>query len=134
MDAVTRKMIKIYELEKYKLDFMSYRFNHIGDLTYHHLIIPKCNGGKKTIKNGAILTDTSHQYLHLIQQRDEEIFSLISSEMIDQNIKGRLDIKNLKKIRELLRYFESEHIDERTREGKLLIKEKYLIRPKLDTF
>lgn len=134
MDAVTKKMIKLYELEKYKLDFMSYRFNQIGDLTYHHLIIPKCDGGPKTIKNGAILTRTSHDYLHLIQQIDKEIFYLISSEMIDQNIKGKLDIKNLKKIRELLRYFESEHIDERTREGKLLIKEKYLIRPKLDTF
>lgn len=134
MDAVTRKMIKIYELEKYKLDFMSYRFNQIGDLTYHHLIIPKCQGGKKTIKNGAILTRTSHDYLHLIEQIDKEVFYLISSEMIEQNVKGKLDIKNLKKIRELLRYFESEHIDERMREGKLLIKEKYLIRPKLDTF
>ena len=98
-------------------------------------------GGKRTIENGALLMQgqyfqdsNSHDYLHLIEHIDYEIFSLITSEMIDQNIKGYLDVKNLKKIRVLLEYFEREHLNDRGKKGKLLIKQQYLIRPKLDTF
>ncbi len=134
MDTVTKRMIKIYSLNKLKRDFMAYKFNKLEELTYHHLIISKSAGGERTIQNGAILTPTSHEYLHLIQQIDEEIFYLISSEMIDQNIKGKLDVENLRQIRMLLEYFESQHKQDRNSKGKLLIKENYLIRPKLDTF
>lgn len=134
MDSVTKRMIKIYSLNKLKRDFMAYKFNKPEELTYHHLIISKSNGGERTIQNGAILTPTSHEYLHLIEHLDPEIFYFITSEMIDQNIKGKIDIENLKQIRELLLYFESQHINDRGKKGKLLIKPQYLIRPKLDTF
>ena len=134
MDAVTKQMIKIYQLKKLKRDFMAYKFERTNELTYHHLIIPNRYGGKRTIENGAILTQNSHEYLHLIERIEPELFYFITSEMIDQNIKGHLDIDNLKQIRELLLYFENKHMNDRGNKGKLLIKPQYLIRPKLDTF
>lgn len=141
MDAITREMFKIYKLKKVGLDFMGYRIDKKDNLSYHHLIIPSRMGGKRTIENGALLMQgqyfqdsNSHDYLHLIEHIDYEIFSLITSEMIDQNIKGYLDIQNLKKIRDLLLYFEHEHMNDRSKKGKLLIKQQYLIRPRLDTF
>lgn len=50
--------------------------------------------------------------------------------MIDQNIKGRLDAENLRRIDDLLTYFEREHSSDRGKKGKLLIKEDYTIRTK----
>lgn len=141
MDAITREMFKIYRLKKVGLDFMGYKVDKRNNISFHHLLIPNRFGGKRIIQNGALLMQgqyfqdsNSHDYLHLIEHIDYEIFSLITSEMIDQNIKGYLDVKNLKKIRDLLEYFEHEHMNDRSKKGKLLIKQQYLIRPKLDTF
>jgi hypothetical protein len=64
--------------------------------------------------------------LHIIQQVDDEIFMRITSEMIDENFKGKLDIDNLKKIRDLLLYFEKEHLDDKNKKGKRLIKYPYI--------
>lgn len=141
MDAVTKEMVKLYKLKKVGLDFMGYKIDKTCNISYHHLLIPTRYGGKRTIENGAILMQgqrrgesNSHDYLHLIERIDPEIFCFITSEMLDQNIKGKLDIENLKQIRELLLYFESQHANDRGNKGKLLIKPQYLIRPKLDTF
>ena len=84
MDTITKQMIKIYQLKKLKRDFMAYKFERTNELTYHHLIIPNRAGGKRTIENGAILTQNSHEYLHLIERIDPEIFYFITSEMIDE--------------------------------------------------
>ena len=47
--------------------------------------------------------------------------------MLDENFKGKLDIYNLRKIRDLLLYFENEHKYDTTKKGKLLIKKPYII-------
>lgn len=87
-------------------------------LTYHHLIIPNCMGGPKTYWNGCVLIrDTSHDYLHEIEKNDYERFLLITSEMIDEKIKGKLDIENLRQIRDILLSYEQEHE----------VKQKYLV-------
>ena len=70
--------------------------------------------------------NTSHDYAHLIQKIDPEIFYLITSEMIDENIKGRLDTDNLKRIHDLLLYFEREHDHDTSKKGKLLIKREFV--------
>lgn len=135
MKQITKQMIKIYKIKQVGLDFCGYKLQKGDEYTYHHNIIAKRNGGPETIQNGAILCGkTSHPYIHLIENVDPEIFYLITSEMLDQNIKGCLDIENLKQIRDLLQYFEREHINDRGNKGKLLIKPNYLVRPKLDTF
>ena len=64
----------------------------------------------------------------MIEAVDLEIFNLITSEMIDENIKGRIDIENLRKINDLLLFFEKEHCGDTTKSGKPLIKEEYVKR------
>ena len=127
MKTITREMIKMYQLNKLGFDFIGYKFNRSEQLSYHHNVIAKKNGGLETIRNGAILVrDTSHDYIHVIERIDPEIFYLITSEVLDENLKGKIDIENLRKIRDLLLYFENDHTHERSKKGKLLIKKEYL--------
>ena len=126
MKSITREMIHTYNIKKWGCDFAGYTFKSPNSLSFHHLIIPACKGGKETVENGAVLNGlTSHPYLHLIQSKDMEIFDLITLQMIDENLKGKLDIENLRKIRDLLLYFEQEHKDDTTKKGKKLIKWEY---------
>lgn len=123
---ITRLMISKFEISN--MDFMGYSLDR-KTASYHHLIIPRRKGGPKTIDNGAVLNKiTSHPYLHLIEDRDSEIFFLISSEMVDQNLKRRLDIDNIKRINTLLEYFEKEHCGDTNSYGEALIKEDYVKR------
>ena len=123
MKRITRLMIEEYNLKK--IDFMGYSFTK-DNASYHHLIIPRRLNGPETVQNGAILNGkTSHPYLHIIEYKDLDIFNLITSEMIDENIKGRLDPDNLRRINDLLTYFEREHSGDSTKKGKALIKEEY---------
>lgn len=126
MREITKLMIKKYALKKLKYDFMGYEFQDTGQLSYHHLIIPRRLGGQETIENGVVLRrNTSHDYIHLIENYDFDVFSAISSEMIDENIKGYLDIENLKRIDDILNNFEREYCSFRNYKGKLIIKEEY---------
>lgn len=118
-------MIREFKIKELGYDFMGYHLNKDDVLTYHHLIIPKKEHGKITRENGAIIQRVPHDYLHLIQSLDETAFYYLSSEMIDMNIKGYLDIDNIKNINEILCQFEYEHERDRNKKGKLLIKEEY---------
>ena len=128
MKSITGLMINYYNLQG--IDFMGYTFTK-HNASYHHLIVPHRFGGPETIENGAVLNGrTSHPYLHRIEYVDLDIFNYITSEMIDMNVKGYLDIYNLRKIDDALIQFEREHSSDTTKSGKLLIKEEYTIRPK----
>ena len=62
--------------------------------------------------NGAILKQlTSHNYLHYIENKDYDRFLAITSELIDENIKGKIDKDNLIMIRDILLSFEREYTD-----------------------
>lgn len=125
MKEITKQMIYLYNIKDF--DFMGYKIFSPKDLSYHHNIIARRNGGPETIRNGAILVQhTSHDYLHTIERYDKEIFYKIASEMLDENIKGHLDIYNLRKIRDLLLYFENEHKYTTTKKGHVLIKSNYI--------
>lgn len=130
MKEITRQMIKIYNIKKF--DFMGYDIKRKESLSFHHLIVARryCKqqglGEGYYLWNGAILVqNTSHDYLHTIEHIDYDVFCALSSEMIDMNIKGYLDIQNLRQIKDILLYFEREHQDERNHKGKLLIKPDY---------
>ena len=131
MREITKLMIREFNIKRLGYDFMGFRLNRGDIYTYHHLIVPHrhCKemglGEGYTRENGAILFTTSHEYLHLIESKDLEIFNLITSEMIDENIKGYLDTYNLMKINDLLNYFEREHEHNRSKKGKILIKREY---------
>lgn len=133
MREVTKLMIKDFKIMKLGYDFMGYKVNRTKDLSFHHLIIPHREskayglGEGYLYWNGAILRqNTSHDYLHIIEKIDPEIFYELTSEMIDENIKGRLDIDNLKRIHDLLLYFEREHDHDTSKKGKLLIKREFV--------
>ena len=133
MREVTKLMIKDFKIMKLGYDFMGYKVNRTKDLSFHHLIIPHREskayglGEGYLYWNGAILRqNTSHDYLHLIENIDPDIFYELTSEMIDENIKGRLDIDNLKRIHDLLLYFEREHDHDTSKKGKLLIKREFV--------
>ena len=131
MKEITKLMISEFKIKQLGYDFMGYSLNKNDIYTAHHLIVPARHGGKLTRENIAILCGrSSHPYLHVIEAKDEEIFYNITSEMIDMNIKGHLDVENLRQIDDLLTYFEREHCSDRTRKGKILIKEEYLRRGK----
>lgn len=114
------------------MDFMGYEVKKKESLSFHHLIIPHrdCKlyglGEGYLYWNGAILNQlTSHDYLHLIERIDYDIFLAITSEMIDENVKGYLDIENIRYIDDCLTFFEREHCSDRNKKGKILIKEEY---------
>lgn len=132
MKEVTKLMINEFKIKQLDCDFMGYSLQKNDIYTFHHLIIPNREGGKITRDNGAILCgNTSHPYLHLIENKDYDMFCYLTSEMIDMNIKGYLDINNLREINNLLKSFEREHCSDRTKKGKVLIKEEYTRRKKL---
>lgn len=138
MKSITNEMIKEFNMKKLSYDFMGYNFKNTNDLSFHHLIVARkncnnCNLGDGYYKwNGAILVqNTSHDYLHLIEKKDKEIFYKITSEMIDENLKGKIDVYNLKKIRDLLIYFEKEYENKKNNKGKLLIKREF-VRGRID--
>lgn len=137
MKNVTITMINEFSLRKLRYDFAGYSFKRVEQLSYHHLIISHkdaiamhlpCEG--YTRENGAILTQSkdsdSHGYLHVLQQYDYDMFVAVTKELLDENLKGHLDLENLRKIRDILICFEREHCGERTKSGYPLIKESYI--------
>ena len=120
---ITKLMIEKYNITD--MDFMGYYVDK-DTANYHHLIIPRRNGGVKTVSNGAILNkDTSHPYLHIVEVRDYEIFYDITREMIKENLSGKIELENVKRIDDMLRNFEKEHCGDLNFNGEEVIKEEY---------
>jgi hypothetical protein len=130
-------MIKDFKIMKLGFDFMGYDVKRRESLSFHHLIVPhrECKaqglGEGYLYWNGAILVQrTSHEFLHVIEKTDYDMFYAITSEMIDMNILGKLDPENLRRINDILKQFEKEHCSDTTSKGKRLIKSEYLYRRK----
>ena len=124
-------LIEKFHLNELNLDFMGYVRQQNDIFTFHHLIVPNCKKGPYEEWNGAILCGaTSHPYLHIIEKTDYDMFLAITSEMIDEKIKGYLDRENLLKIRDILNCFEREYIDQCLCHYKM--KEDYFQRPSLE--
>lgn len=132
MKEVTKLMINEFKIKRLGYDFMGYSLQKGDIYTFHHLIIPNRNGGPYARWNGAILFSTPHEYLHLIESKDYEMFCYITSEMVDMNVKGYLDLNNIRNIHDVLCEFEREHCHDRGKKGKLLIKEEYKRRTMLE--
>lgn len=132
MLAVSKELIKNFKIYEAGYDFMGYRFKNLEDLSFHHLIIPKKVCLKNKIGdgyeywNGVILVRrTAHDYIHLIEEYDNNIYYDITSELIDEKIKGRLDAKNIHYIDLLLKQFEEEYEGMIGYDNDVLIKSKY---------
>lgn len=132
MREITKLMIKKYDLKKLGYDFLGYPFKKTSELSFHHLIVAHRYCKERGLGegylwwNGAILKQsTSHEYLHIIESKDLDRFNAITSELIDENIKGYLDQENLLAINDILNGFEREYSGTRTKKGYPLIKEEY---------
>lgn len=118
-------MCNYWKILELGYDFAGFEIDK-KDVSYHHLIIPNRLGGPVTVQNGAILNgSTSHPYIHVIENYDPDMFAAISSEMIDENIKGYLDMENILRIYDIMDCFEREYAGKRTKKGKEIIKEEY---------
>lgn len=133
MKEITREMIREFKLKQLGYDFMSYQFIKTGELSFHHLVVSHrdCQyyglGQGYAFWNGAILVQsTAHDYLHAIERLDPDMFSAITSEMIDENAMRQIRIENLKRIREALLSFEAEHCSDKTKSGAYVIKPAYV--------
>lgn len=132
MKEITKLMMNEFHIKKLGYDFMGYHLQKREDYSFHHLIVPARFGGKYERSNGAVLNGkTSHPYIHIIEEKDFDRFSYITSEMVDMNIKGYLDTENLRRIDDVLNGFEREYSSATTRKGKMLIKDSFLHRRNL---
>lgn len=126
LKKVTRLFINEFKIKQIGMDFMGYELQKGDIYTFHHLVIPKRRGGVETRWNGAILCGkSSHPYLHLIECKDYDMFEFITAQMIEENIKGYLDITNIRNIHDVLNRFEKEYSGVRGVKGRLLIKDEY---------
>lgn len=125
MSRLRERLYKQYELEQLGYDFLGYEFGSKKELSTHH-IIPRHSGGQTKKNNLCILNrNTSHNYIHLIEDYDYKIFLQVSKYLMEQVKKGRIDIEELKRINELLLFFEDKYKKEQSRNGELLIREEY---------
>ena len=122
----TAEMLKIYKPLS-GLDWMNYKLIR-KEMTAHH-IIKREHGGRLELNNIAPLMPVAHQYLHLIECKDIEIyiainkiFKIINNQKKEPTMEQRLIIECL------LEEFEDEHRWDKGSKGKLLIKRKYLER------
>jgi len=123
MKQITKFMINMWDMSN--IDWMGYKLNKNNPYTYHH-ILKKEFGGKETIDNGAILTKIPHEYIHIIEFKDLEMYIYINNLL--KNINNQRELPNrqqLLAIDSILRQFEREHCSDRNSKGKLLIKEEY---------
>ena len=79
--------------------------------------------------HGAILTKNAHEYLHLIETRDLEIYQYINNVLMQINEQNFEPLqRQILAIDYLLKIFESEHQNDLTCKKELIIKKKYLRR------
>ena len=130
-------MFNKYKLAELGHDFMGFSFKRPEEISFHHLIVAKRHcaemglGNGEYVWNGSLLVrNTGHDYAHIIERIDPDAFYALTSEMVDMNVKGYLDPENLRYIDDILCSFEREHCGERTKKGKMLIKEEYTRRVK----
>lgn len=130
-------MFNKYKLAELGHDFMGFSFKRPEEISFHHLIVAKRHcaemglGNGEYVWNGSLLArNTGHDYAHIIERIDPDVFYALTSEMVDMNVKGYLDPENLRYIDDILCSFEREHCGERTKKGKMLIKEEYTRRVK----
>ena len=126
MKKILNLLIDYYELKG--IDFMGYKVTKKNPYTYHH-IIKRCHGGEETFENGAALTRISHQYLHIIESRDIMVYVYINNifKQIHEQGYGPTEAQ-LYAIDCILKGFESEHAEDKSAKGRVLIRREFLHR------
>ena len=125
MGKLANKIYYNFKLNELGYDFMGYDFAEKKELSIHH-VQPKSYGGKTEYHNIVLLNrETSHNYIHLIEDTDFKIFIEISQILRDENVSGEITRGHLLEIRKLLEFFESKYDRQYSKRGNLIIKEEY---------
>lgn len=128
MKEITKLMMNEWKMQS--MDWMGYTLEKGEYFSYHHLRVPKREGGSADVYNGAILIQSAgHDYLHTIERCDREMFEYITQILIEINEQRYMPTKEqLIRIRDALQTFENEWQGKRTSKGKLIVKQRYLRR------
>lgn len=122
MKPITKLMIHEYNLKN--TCFMGYKLDK--NASFHH-IIKREHKGKEEISNGAVLNRDAHQYLHIIEYKDIDMYITINNILkIINNQHDKPTVEQLQIISKLLSTFEEEHKYDKTSKGKRLIRKEYL--------
>ena len=121
---VTKKLIINFNIVD--SDFMGFIVDKESSLSFHHIIKKQC-GGKLTYNNGAILVrNTSHNYLHIIESRELDMYIYINKILKDVNNQGYLPTHDqLRCIFDCLEKFERDHSGDTNTKVYPLIKESF---------
>ena len=108
------------------IDWMGYQINRGDSLSFHH-VVKKEHHGKYEMDNGALLNcNSSHPYLHLIENKDLELYIYLNNLLKNINSQREFPSKQqLLAIDAILRQFEREHCSDRNNKGKFLIKSEF---------
>lgn len=71
MKHKTKVMVQKYNTRK--KDWMGYTIDRSNKLTIHH-IFKQVYGGPNDFSNYALLVEKSHNYLHLLEMKDHEVY------------------------------------------------------------
>lgn len=125
MSRLRERLCKDYRIEELGYDFLGYTFDSRKDLSTHH-IVPRHLGGHTKKNNLCILSrDTAHNYIHIIESYDFDIFMRLTQCLLNEVKNGKIGIEELERIEELLLIFEDKYKDEQTKSGELLIRPEY---------
>lgn len=123
MKPIVNLMINEFHALDVGMDFMGYRITDPRRLSFHHLIVPKRKGGKETIENGALLMRNAHDYLHIIEGADKEVYEAIQREMVLENKSREIMMASIERIDAILNEFEEKHCEDSNEQGYYLIKD-----------
>ena len=127
MKEIVRQMIELFQMDN--IDWLGYELQE-GDIFNFHHIINRSRGGLEIIDNGSILCNSSsHQYLHIIEYKDFDMYLYLSNILLSINNQRTMPNKQQQlAIESLLQQFEREHCSDTNAKGKPLIREKYIQR------
>lgn len=121
MSDTLKIMLRLWKVET--MDWLGY--DNLERYSYHH-IKKKSDGGKTTIENGAILHQSSHQYLHTIEFYDLERYIFLNNILKAINKQRNMpSIEQLKEIKLVLLGFQNEFESKLSSRNKLIIKNEY---------
>jgi len=123
MNDTLKVMLKIWKVKR--MDWLGYENDE--RYSYHH-IKKKSDGGKTTIENGAILHQSSHEYLHTIEFYDPERYIFLNTILKAINEQRSMpSIEQLKEIKQILLSFQNEYESRLSSRNKPIIKKEYKI-------
>ena len=123
MSNILKLMIQIWDMQS--MDWLGY--DNDEKYSFHH-IKKKCDGGKQIISNGAVIHQSSHSYLHTIENYDLDKYIYLNTILKAVNEQLSMpSIEQLKQIKFVLKEFQNEYEGKLSSRGNEIIKKEYRI-------